>query len=118
MILKIGSDNNGWCYYDNVLEVVIDPKVKYRSTKYNENAENYPFGWEFRRSFDDDKLSISYHPDDTHITRSAMQGEGEFTVGICKVAEYIRKGDNIKSCVSFDTPAFLLNDEGKTIERL
>jgi hypothetical protein len=99
MILKIEryKEREDWWLLDDIRKI---SKAQFRQ----------PFGQDFDGQIDADIFILDY---EDHLTsREVTKNDREVVRLICRLSD----GDEL--CVLFDTVAYLLNDSGKTIEKI
>jgi len=99
MILKVKTQNkNGWMFYDRVREVQhwIAPMKEV-------DVKNIIYDGKF---ISDEKIY--------HYKKNGKEREYEISV----VCQFKQEGEENPKLIIYNTVAYLLNDEGKTIERI
>ena len=96
MILKVKTQNEcGWMFYDGVSEVQ-------HWVAYMENMEDVACDGRF---IGEEKM----------LHQWGRKGEEKEMVVVCT---FKQRGDEKRKMIAWNTIAYLLNDEGKTIERI
>jgi len=110
MILKVEIEKALWQYHDNIVDAVIDHQVLYKK------GEGLT-GRVFQKKFDlkDNEVCRGYSVISDYLNENQLNHETG--IGRCRVLEGFDSKNRVV-CIAFDTPAYLMNDEGKTIQKL
>jgi hypothetical protein len=100
--VKLRDDSGGWALFDNAEEVRYDTTVQ----EFTDRVQYVAYLEDLTVGFDGDGFRFIGN----EIAVAQMSDEEPFR---CSVVAYIRGGKG--HCVVFDTKAYLMNDQGRTI---
>ena len=117
MILKI-ADGDYWHFHGGFSSISVNRTVKYREfSGTDERGDGYLTGPRFSNKEDFKEREALCAPDFHYIEKNCVKNAGNGPVGDCTwVTASLKEGGFVE--FAFDSKAYLLNDEGVTIERL